>query len=492
MPRTNHGRNLSGMALAGLLALLAGCATSHSPPAGIWSGTHDRPGDASPQSAGSVYPANGNSAQNAPQNYPAAPLAALPTGYPQAGNGYPPATYTPGASGGAPANNGWTAAGQGPYGSLPTVTTRYFDPNVAAAGATAPPGSDPTAPMTISPISASPTSDENNEWDWSHLAPDYTWKVVKEEFGFGPDHRLAKEAYDRGQALYNDKKYDDAAKEFYTASWRWPDSTMEEDAMFLMGESYFFGDHYGDAQDSFVNLLKAHNNTRYLDKVVERLFAIATYWEQLDLNTHHWPVTPNATDKTQPWFDTFGNAMACYEAVWLNDPTGPYADAALFRVANAHFRRGEWEEAADRYDTLRKNHPKSKYQKDAHLLELQAKINIYQGAKYSIVPLNDAQEIADQTLKQFPGQLGDEERRVREVRAKLFEQRAEREWVMAQYYDNKSEFRAAREYYKVLLEKYPRTSFGEKARIRIQQIQNEPDEPPDHFSWLTGLFGKGK
>ena len=103
------------------------------------------------------------------------------------------------------------------------------------------------------------------------------------------------------------------------------------------------------------------------------MFAIATYWEQLDLKSHHWPVVPNATDKTQPWFDTFGNALACYQAVWLHDPTGPLADAALFRVANAHFRRGEWEDAADHYDMLRKNHPKSKYQKDAHLLELQAK-----------------------------------------------------------------------------------------------------------------------
>ena len=74
----------------------------------------------------------------------------------------------------------------------------------------------------------------------------------------------------------------------------------------------------------------------------------------------------------------------------------------------------------------------------------------------------------------------------------IFEQRAEREWVMAQYYDAKSEFRAAREYYKVLLEKYPRTSFAERARKRMEEIRNEPDEPPNHFKWLTGLFGKGK
>ena len=219
---------------------------------------------------------------------------------------------------------------------------------------------------------------------------------------------------------------------------------------------------------------------------------IGDYWERLDQQTPHWPITPNATDKKQPWFDTFGNALACYQAVWLHDPTGPLADAALIRVGKAHFRRGEWEEAAEAFDSLRKNHPKSQYQKECHLLELQAKLQIYQGPKYSVVPLKDAGELADQLLKQFPGQLGDEEARIRKTLQMIIEQRAEREWVMAQYYDAKAEYRAAREYYKSLLSKYPNTAFAQRASQRMEEIKSEPDEPPNHFQWLTAPFGNGK
>src|SRR5208337_4840286 len=104
----------------------------------------------------------------------------------------------------------------------------------------------------------------------------------------------------------------------------------------------------------------------------------------------------------------------------------------------------------------------------------------------------DAQEIAEQALKQFPGQLGEEERRVRDTLSVIHEQRAEREWVMAQYYDNKAEYRAAREYYRYLLQKYPQTSFAQRAKNRMQEIQGEPDEPPNHFKWLTAPFDSGK
>lgn len=332
--------------------------------------------------------------------------------------------YTPAASyGSQPANAPAGNAPAGGNGQPATVTTHYYDPNVMQAGSTGdmppsygnmpgpmqgptpgtmqvpgptsvtspydvpggqvgpPPGyarPAPSEPIVVAPASAK-KSDDDDEWDISHLAPDYTWKKVKEAVGWGPDEKLANEAYERGQALFRNKKYEEAAKEFYTATWRWPESTMEEDAMFLMGESYFFSDHYGTAQDTYTNLLKAHDNTRYLDTVVARLFAIGTFWEQLDLKSHSWPMTPNMTDKTQPLFDTIGNALACYSLVWTHDPTGPLADAALFRVANAHFRRGEWEDAADHYKMLRQNHPKSKYQKDAHLLEIQARLRSIKG-----------------------------------------------------------------------------------------------------------------
>jgi len=481
MPQIIHGKNLARAGIVLALILLAGCVPSSVPGPAYPQSTYAPPANNGP--SGNYNQQGVSPAANNPAATAYSAPATVTTRY------VDPNVMPASATGLVPPGPG---AGAGP-GSLPAPTVSPYD--VPASPPGPPPGYTGSASATsrvVEPESTKKSDDDDKEWDISHLAPDYTWNKFKAALGWGPDEHLAKDAYDKGQALFREKKYDEAAKEFCTATWRWPDSTLEEDSMFLMGEAYFFSDQYGSAQDSYANLLKAHDNTRYLDTVGARLFAIGTYWEQLDMKTHHWPLTPNVSDKTQPIFDTIGNALACYTLVWVHDPTGPLADAALFRVGNIHFRRSEWEEAAAHYDLLRKNHPKSKYQKAAHLLELQAKLNMYQGPLFSVVPLNNAHEIAEQTLRQFPGQLGDEEQRVRQTLVVMNEQFAEREWAVAQYYDHKAEYRAAREYYKTLLEKYPRTAFAQRAQARMEEIKNEPDEPPNHFKWLTDVFGKGR
>ena len=158
----------------------------------------------------------------------------------------------------------------------------------------------------------------------------------------------------------------------------------------------------------------------------------------------HWPVTPNLIDNSQPRFDTFGNALKSYEIVRLRDPTGPLADDSIMATANAYFQMGRYEDAAFHYDLLRKEYSTSEFQPQAHLLGMKSKLNVYQGTQYDETPLKEADEIADQALTQFRDQLGEEAARVAQTRNAILEQKAEREWFKAQYYEKKQYFRAAR------------------------------------------------
>lgn len=373
------------------------------------------------------------------------------------------------------------------------------DPQMSPSSSIA--GPPPTIPSELPPPPAEAVSikeaqaeaEKKKGFELADLAPENVYKNIKKATGYGPNEKIARAAMQEGKALYSEKKYKEAAAKFATAADRWPDTPLEEDALFMQGESEFFADNYSKAHDTFGGLLKKYTNTRHLDTVMSREFAIGRFWEQLYTEKPSWPVTPNFTDNNKPMFDTFGYAVQAFERVRLNDPTGPLADASLLALGNAYFRRGQFENAAYNYDLLRKEYPNSKYQKSAHVLGLQAKMRIYQGTMYVQGPLDDAKKIADQTLTQFDEkQLGQDRERLMRARAQILEEKANREFALAEYYSQKQYYGAARMYYQGVIENYPGTERAAQSKARMEAIRNEPDSPPNHFAWLTEMFDSKK
>jgi len=340
---------------------------------------------------------------------------------------------------------------------------------------------------------AAPVQDEGDGFDLEDLSPTNLTRDFKEALGLGPDENIARAALAEGENHFKEKDYDAAVDALKTAAARWPDSILEEDAMFLLAESYFFADRYGKAQDAYSNLLKKYDNSRHLDTVCRRLFSIGQYWERLHQRQQQWAITPNLTDKTQPLFDTFGNALKCYDLIRLEDPTGPLADDSIMATAQAHFLKGQYTDAAFYFDVLRRDYPDSEHQAKAHLLCLQAKLRSYQGPTYDATPLAEADKVAEQALRQFPGQLGDERQRVEKARGQILREKADRDWAVAEFYEGKSCYRAARIYYESIIQDYPGSPHAERARTRLEAIRGKPDVPPNHYRWLTDLFpGEGE
>ena len=187
---------------------------------------------------------------------------------------------------------------------------------------------------------------------------------MKKATGYGPNEGIARTAFKEGQELFQQKKFAEAAEKFKTAADRWPDTPLEEDALFMLGESQFFSDQYSKAHDTYGLLLKKYNNSRHLDVAVQREFALGRYWEQLDDYQHAWsqsrPILPTTAG---PCSIPSATAIQAYQNVRMYDPTGPLADDSLMATAIAYFRRGQFENAALDFDLLRKEYPNSEHQK---------------------------------------------------------------------------------------------------------------------------------
>ena len=324
---------------------------------------------------------------------------------------------------------------------------------------------------------------------WDYFKGENIKKRWKKVVGRGPNEKVAREALAEADALFRGGDYKAAIDKYKKAIDRWPDSVIEEDAMWQLAESYFFTDQYPKAEDQYDELVKKYANTKYLDRIAQRQFVIAQYWIALDQKSHLPVIVPNLLDRSRPLFDTRGRALKAYDHVRINDPRGPLADDSIMAQANAHFLDRQWLDADYFYGLLRSEYPDSDFLLQAHLLGLQAKLRAYQGPGYEGGILDEAELLADQVLVQFPDQLGrEEEGRVQETRGEIAAQQALRHWQRAEFYAKGKHYASARIYYALIARDYPKTQLARQARDKYVTIKDKADVSDDPFPLLTRVF----
>ena len=276
----------------------------------------------------------------------------------------------------------------------------------------------------------------------------------------------------------------EAANQYRIAASKWPDSALEEQAIFFQGESYFFADRYVQANRAFELLINEYSGSAYLDKAEERRYVISKYW--LELSESGPMVALN--DPKRPRFNVAGEARRVLHNIRLDDPTGKLSDDATFELANAFLKSGRYYEAADTYEDLRRNYPGSKYLFDSHMLELEARLKSYNGPSYDATPLAKAEDLIKTIVQQFPKESKANLKVLEQQAALVNNQLAQRDYELGQYHERRGENRAAQLCYATVAEKFPESIYSSSIGGKIQEVASRPALPEQHAQWLVDLF----
>ena len=315
----------------------------------------------------------------------------------------------------------------------------------------------------------------------------------------GKNAELARKHYDRGEATYNkgiqqlesnpdanrhQAIFTEAANEFRLASASWAGSAVEEDALYFEGESYFFADRYVQANRAFEKLVNDYSGTKHMDLAENRRYAIALYWLQLSDKDSMLSIN----DPKRPKTGLAKEARRVLHQIRMDDPTGQLADDAAMSLAKAFLKANMNYEAADTLEDLRRNYPGSEYQFDAHMLELEAQLAVYQGPAYDDQPLMKADEILKSIVRTFPQESKGEIAYLEKQAARVTNMLGERDLTMAEYFERRGENLAARYHYQKIKEKFDGSSIADQVEQRIAETQKLPDRPGQHAQWLVNLF----
>ncbi len=344
---------------------------------------------------------------------------------------------------------------------------------------------DQGSPISSTETPETDTATEDEGFSIRSFSPGRLIDAAQEMIRGKPSESAAQRSYHDAQNQFQRKQYAAAKGNFSTAAKRWPDSPLEEDALFFVAECEYFSDRYPAADEAYAAVVKKYANTKHLNQITRRRFAIAQYWETAQRKSNKWAFTPNFSDPKLPRFDSGGRALKTYEAIMNSDTRSDLADAAIMATGDALYANGRFEEADFRYQMLIKDYPQSNYLYQAHHQSLKCKIQMYQGPDYSSASLVEAGELVDQMLLQFPQRSRQDRETLLKFRREIRAKKANEDWALAQYYAKRKEYRAARVYYEKIAKKYPDTSRAPESLALIERYQDEPDKAPHPLEWAT-------
>lgn len=322
-------------------------------------------------------------------------------------------------------------------------------------------------------------------------------RVATQIKGPPPDQVAAKALFERAENQFRAASksdgearlvaFEEAAEIYERSAQRGEGFPIAEDALLMTAESQFFADNYARAAESLGALVKTFPNTQYMDRVDQRRFAIAQYWLQHPTDATQ-RLVPNFTDDRRPATDTLGHALKLCDRIRFDDPAGKLSDDATMAAALSHFERGKYEQADELFRDIRENFPSSEHQFQSHLLGLKSKMMSYGGPDYAGGSLDEAEKIVRQVVTQFPGEAKEHYEALDAAQKEIRLKKAQREYVVAQYYDRREEYRAARMHYENVCRDYADTNLAVEAESRLAQLEGRPDVPPPTLQWLADMF----
>lgn len=327
-----------------------------------------------------------------------------------------------------------------------------------------------------------------------------TNRLVGYVTGKHEDLPRAKQLYVRADALFREAArapkatrttmFADAAGLFEDAGDEAPGSGLQQDALFMQGESLFFANDLNGARDAFETLQKKFPRNRHSDRAAARLFSISKYWIDVSkAGSDSWYMI-NLFDTTRPLRDANGHAVRVLDQIRYDDPTGRLADDATMAAAAEHIRNEQYEKADEFLTDLRETFTDSDHLFLAHLLGISCKLEIYAGPRYSERVLDEADTLVKQTRRRFPNELREEKYNeiLARAAATISYHKAEKLAYRARYRERQKEYGAASELYRKILRDHPTTPQSENARTVLAKIEDLPASPANSLAFLSKVF----
>jgi len=327
--------------------------------------------------------------------------------------------------------------------------------------------------------------------------------------GYSPRVEAVNKAADAelaaAQTLFQQGKLGEAEAAYFKVAKARKETSWGERAQYALAEVRYQRGNLVGANDAFVALVATYPSTPHLEKAVEREYAIGQTWldmaeadpkavqEAKDAKDPKAPKPKDAKPKDakpkdakpkpqwddvfvgrRPPFDVRGNALQVFEHVRQHDATGPLADQAAWTIATYHLQQADYESAANIYDQLIAEHPKSPLAHRATLASIDCKMKAYAGPEYDGAGLEQARAQIEQVMKAYPEKAASTADDLSHKLDLIADQQAERAFTNGAYYKRAGKVAAAEFSFAEVPARWPESPWAKRAKAELATLAKLP------------------
>lgn len=270
-----------------------------------------------------------------------------------------------------------------------------------------------------------------------------------------------KEQFDRAMRFYKQNEFKRSADEFIRLTQYYVDSDLAPEAQYYAGRSFEELGKYYFAYQNYQKTIDNYPYTRRMEEIVEREYYIANIMQTED--------SPKLLDLELS--ESLIRSVEMYGKIVENMPFGPYADRALYKMAESYRRMFKYDGAIDAYEKIVKDYPESK------LID-EAKYQLaYTRYEASLDPEYD-QESTEEALAEFEEisrttAVPSIAKEAKKALSKLKSKKANSIIKIAEFYEKRKKYRSAIIYYKDAVAKFSGTEASEYAEVRIEHLKTK-------------------
>lgn len=256
-----------------------------------------------------------------------------------------------------------------------------------------------------------------------------------------------KEQFEYSMAFYNEKKYEDAKREFKKLIKSYPKSFEASESQYYLGLTEEAQGNLYEAYLAFQKVIDKYPFSERIQEIIEREYKIAEAFISGEKR--------KALGITLP---VENPAIEILTKVIENSTYGPLAPKAQYKLGIVLKGLLRYYEAEDAFNKVISNYPNSEWVEPAKFQIASCRAAVSRGADYDQGAAEEAKQKFEDFVKEHPDAVltQDAEKNI----GMLMDKEAEASYNAARFYEKQKEYKAAKIYYNDIIENYPDSPWG--------------------------------